>query len=179
LDAEENWPRNLFIWRSNVLGSSGKGQEYFLRHLLGTENGILGGELDGSHKELMPLMEKWRPAPRGKLDLLVNMDFRMSTTSIYSDIVLPAATFYEKNDINTTDMHSFIRSLKPFNALGKAEAIGRHSKTSPRSSLKLPQNMRTTSETSLTLFSHRSDTTLRTNSAKRLASRTGTRANAT
>lgn len=108
LDAEENWPRNLFIWRSNVLGSSGKGQEYFLRHLLGTENGILGGELDGSHKELMPLMEKWRPAPRGKLDLLVNMDFRMSTTSIYSDIVLPAATFYEKNDINTTDMHSFI-----------------------------------------------------------------------
>lgn len=24
------------------------------------------------------------------------------------DIVLPAATFYEKNDINTTDMHSFI-----------------------------------------------------------------------
>ena len=108
LDAEENWPRNLFIWRSNVLGSSGKGQEYFLRHLLGTENGILGGELDGSNKELMPLMEKWRPAPEGKLDLLVNMDFRMSTTSIYSDIVLPAATFYEKNDINTTDMHSFI-----------------------------------------------------------------------
>ena len=53
-------------------------------------------------------MEKWRPAPEGKLDLLVNMDFRMSTTSIYSDIVLPAATFYEKNDINTTDMHSFI-----------------------------------------------------------------------
>ena len=32
----------------------------------------------------------------------------MSTTSIYSDIVLPAATFYEKNDINTTGMHSFI-----------------------------------------------------------------------
>ena len=32
----------------------------------------------------------------------------MSTTSLYSDIVLPAASFYEKNDINTTDMHSFI-----------------------------------------------------------------------
>ena len=24
LDAEENWPRNLFVWRSNLLGSSGK-----------------------------------------------------------------------------------------------------------------------------------------------------------
>ena len=24
-DAPENWPRNLFVWRSNLLGSSGKG----------------------------------------------------------------------------------------------------------------------------------------------------------
>lgn len=56
----------------------------------------------------MPELIKWREAPTGKLDLLVNLDFRMSTTSLYSDIVLPAATFYEKNDINTTDMHSFI-----------------------------------------------------------------------
>lgn len=79
-----------------LLGSSGKGREYFLHHLLGTENGILGGELDGSNKRARALMEKWRPAPEGKLDLLVNMDFRMSTTSIYSDIVLPAATFYEE-----------------------------------------------------------------------------------
>lgn len=108
LDAEENWPRNLFIWRSNVLGSSGKGQEYFLKHLLGTQNAVLGQELDGKDPTLIPQLQTKRPAPEGKLDLLVNMDFRMSTTSIYSDIVLPAATFYEKNDINTTDMHSFI-----------------------------------------------------------------------
>ncbi len=108
LDAEENWPRNLFIWRSNVLGSSGKGQEYFLKHLLGTQNAVLGQELDGKDPALIPQLQTKRPAPEGKLDLLVNMDFRMSTTSIYSDIVLPAATFYEKNDINTTDMHSFI-----------------------------------------------------------------------
>ncbi|MCB2012098.1 MAG: molybdopterin-dependent oxidoreductase, partial [Geminicoccaceae bacterium] len=38
-DAPENWPRNLFVWRSNLLGSSGKGHEYFLKHLLGTDNG--------------------------------------------------------------------------------------------------------------------------------------------
>jgi nitrate reductase alpha subunit len=36
-DAPENWPRNLFVWRSNLLGSSGKGHEYFLKHLLGTD----------------------------------------------------------------------------------------------------------------------------------------------
>jgi nitrate reductase alpha subunit len=35
-DHPDNWPRNMFVWRSNILGSSGKGHEYFLKHLLGT-----------------------------------------------------------------------------------------------------------------------------------------------
>ena len=35
-DDPANWPRNMFVWRSNLLGSSGKGHEYFLKHLLGT-----------------------------------------------------------------------------------------------------------------------------------------------
>jgi len=35
----------------------------------------------------------------------------MSTTCVYSDIVLPAATWYEKNDLNTSDMHPFIHPL--------------------------------------------------------------------
>jgi nitrate reductase / nitrite oxidoreductase, alpha subunit len=44
-DAPENWPRNLFVWRSNLLGSSGKGHEYFLKHLLGTDHGVQGKDL--------------------------------------------------------------------------------------------------------------------------------------
>ena len=36
-DNPANYPRNLFVWRSNLLGSSGKGHEYFLKHLLGTK----------------------------------------------------------------------------------------------------------------------------------------------
>ena len=52
-----------------------------------------------------------REAPDGKLDLLVTIDFRMSTTCLYSDIVLPTATWYEKNDLNTSDMHPFIHPL--------------------------------------------------------------------
>ena len=47
----------------------------------------------------------------GKLDLLVTLDFRMSTTCLYSDIVLPSATWYEKDDLNTSDMHPFIHPL--------------------------------------------------------------------
>jgi nitrate reductase alpha subunit len=41
----------------------------------------------------------------------VTLDFRMSTTCLYSDIVLPTATWYEKNDLNTSDMHPFIHPL--------------------------------------------------------------------
>jgi hypothetical protein len=55
-----------------------------------------------------PQEVKWHDkAPEGKLDLLVTLDFRMSTTCLYSDIVLPTATWYEKNDLNTSDMHPF------------------------------------------------------------------------
>ncbi|MCG3186702.1 MAG: Respiratory nitrate reductase 1 alpha chain [Rhodocyclaceae bacterium] len=110
-DDPANWPRNLFVWRSNLLGSSGKGHEYFLKHLLGTTHGVQGKDLgdEGGEK---PEDVTWHDsAPEGKLDLLVTLDFRMSTTALYSDIVLPTATWYEKNDLNTSDMHPFIHPL--------------------------------------------------------------------
>jgi nitrate reductase alpha subunit len=109
-DAPQNWPRNMFVWRSNILGSSGKGHEYFLKHLLGTSNGVQGKDLGAD--EAKPTEVKWHAkAPEGKLDLLVTLDFRMSTTCLYSDIVLPTASWYEKNDLNTSDMHPFIHPL--------------------------------------------------------------------
>ena len=110
-DNPVNFPRNLFVWRSNLLGSSGKGHEYFLKHLLGTSHGVLGKDLGEEGRE-KPQEVRWHDeAPRGKLDLLVTLDFRMSTTCVYSDIVLPTATWYEKNDLNTSDMHPFIHPL--------------------------------------------------------------------
>ncbi len=110
-DNPQNFPRNMFIWRSNLLGSSGKGHEYMLRHLLGTKHGLQGKDLgeDGGKK---PEDVVWNDqAQEGKVDLLVTLDFRMSTTCLYSDIVLPTATWYEKNDMNTSDMHPFIHPL--------------------------------------------------------------------
>ncbi len=110
-DNPKNFPRNLFVWRSNLLGSSGKGHEYFLKYLLGTQHGVLGKDL-GAEGGDKPLEVTWRdPAPEGKLDLICTLDFRMSTTCMYSDIVLPTATWYEKNDLNTSDMHPFIHPL--------------------------------------------------------------------
>ena len=109
-DHPNNWPRNMFVWRSNLLGSSGKGHEYFMKHLLGTTHGVQGKDL--GVEDAKPSEVQWHSeAPEGKLDLLVTLDFRMSTTCLYSDIVLPTATWYEKNDLNTSDMHPFIHPL--------------------------------------------------------------------
>ena len=110
-DHPSSFPRILFVWRSNLLGSSGKGHEYFLKHLLGTVNGVEGLDL-GARGGEKPREVAWHDAaPTGKLDLLVTLDFRMSSTCIYSDVVLPSASWYEKNDLSTTDMHPFIHPL--------------------------------------------------------------------
>ena len=106
-DNPANFPRNLFVWRSNILGSSGKGHEYFLKYLLGTQNALMSNEEDC----IKPQEITVRPAVEGKLDLLTVLDFRMSTTCLYADIVLPTATWYEKDDLNTSDMHPFIHPL--------------------------------------------------------------------
>ena len=108
-DNPKNFPRNLFVWRSNLLGSSGKGHEYFLKYLLGTQNAVLSDEND--EECIKPSEITVRPATEGKLDLLTVLDFRMSTTCLYGDIVLPTATWYEKDDLNTSDMHPFIHPL--------------------------------------------------------------------
>lgn len=109
-DSSSNHPRNLFVWRSNLLGSSGKGHEYMQKYLLGTESGIQGEEL-GASDGIKPEEVEWQTAAiEGKLDLLVTLDFRMSSTCLFSDIVLPTATV-RKDDMNTSDMHPFIHPL--------------------------------------------------------------------
>ncbi len=37
----------------------------------------------------------------------------MAGTALHSDVVLPAATWYEKHDISTTDLHPFVHSFNP------------------------------------------------------------------
>ena len=108
-DAPEAWPRTWFIWRGNALSSSSKGQEYFFKHYLGTHSNSIAPE---TAKEGVTEAVWREKAPEGKLDLVVNVNFRMDTTALYSDLVLPTATWYEKDDLNTTDMHSFIHPLQ-------------------------------------------------------------------
>ncbi len=109
-DAETSWPRLWFIWRGNALMSSAKGHEYFLDHYLGTHHNNVSQDVA---RDAVREVEWLAKAPSGKLDLVVDLNFRMDTSALYSDIVLPAATWYEKADLNSTDMHSFIHPLTP------------------------------------------------------------------
>ena len=107
-DAEVNFPRVWYIWRGNALMSSAKGHEFFLKHYLGTHHNSVAEDVA---KNLVTDINWHEEAPQGKLDLVVDINFRMDTSALYSDIVLPTATWYEKNDLNSTDMHSFIHPL--------------------------------------------------------------------
>jgi len=110
-DEPRNFPRVLAVWRANLLGSSAKGNEYFLKHLLGTTSSVRATETPPDRR---PRDVRWADeAPEGKLDLLLSLDFRQTSTTIFSDVVLPAATWYEKHDLSTTDMHPFVHSFNP------------------------------------------------------------------
>lgn len=108
-DAEENFPRVFYIWRGNALMSSAKGHEYFLKHYLGTHTNAIAEEINRDAVKDIIWHDK---LPIGKMDLIIDLNFRMDTSALYSDIILPSATYYEKNDLNTTDMHTFIHPLQ-------------------------------------------------------------------
>ncbi|MBT3337066.1 MAG: nitrate reductase subunit alpha [Anaerolineae bacterium] len=107
-DAPESWPRVWVIWRGNAIGTSAKGHEFFMKHYLGTHSTAIATEQAlGNTNEV-----HYKDAPEGKMDLVVDLNFRMDTSALYSDIVLPAASWYEKDDLNTTDMHTFINPMQ-------------------------------------------------------------------
>ncbi|MGA7614442.1 MAG: nitrate reductase subunit alpha [Thermoanaerobaculia bacterium] len=108
-DNPESFPRVWYIWRGNALQASAKGHEYFLEHYLGTDSASVAAEEgEGFVEDVV-----WRDvAAKGKLDLVVDLNFRMDTSALYSDVVLPAASWYEKDDLNSTDLHSFIHPLQ-------------------------------------------------------------------
>ncbi|MFD6101602.1 molybdopterin dinucleotide binding domain-containing protein, partial [Nocardia salmonicida] len=94
-----------------LLGSSSKGNEYFLKHLLGTSSNVRN-TLAGQGQRPVDVVSP-DPVPEGKLDLLMSIDFRMTSTTLFSDVVLPAATWYEKADLSSTDMHPFMNAFTP------------------------------------------------------------------
>ena len=135
-DAPQNHPKVMTVWRANLLGSSGKGNEYFLKHLIGTTESAARAE--ESPPELRPKDVVWHEhAPEGKLDLMTTIDFRMTSNALFSDVVLPAATWYEKYDLSSTDLHPFVHAFNeaippPWEAKSDWEAFHRIAKAFSR-----------------------------------------------
>jgi nitrate reductase alpha subunit len=115
-DNPRNWPRVLNIWRANLLGSSSKGNEYFLR----TCSAPLQRAGQPTPEALRPNDIAWHDdIPEGKLDLLMSVDFRMTSTTLLSDVVLPAALVREGGPVQ--HRHA---SLHPRVQPGHRPAVG-------------------------------------------------------
>jgi len=111
VDAPENHLKMVTVYRGNLIGTSMRGHELSLKHWLGTHHNVLWDDepAKGKVNEI-----KWHEdSPIGKLDLLVNLNIRMDSTANYSDVVLPAAFWYEKYDVTFGDMHAFVHPLTP------------------------------------------------------------------
>ncbi|HJO25376.1 MAG: nitrate reductase subunit alpha [bacterium] len=111
VDAPENHLKMLTVYRGNLIGTSMRGHELTLKHWLGTHNNVMWDEEPA--KDLVNEIEWHEDSPIGKLDFLVNLNIRMDSTANYSDVVLPAAFWYEKYDVTFGDMHTFVHPLTP------------------------------------------------------------------
>jgi len=74
-------PKAMFIWRGNFLNQAKGGSQ----------------------------VKKWFDDPE-KLELVTVIDFRMNSTAVFADYVLPTATWYEKFDVATTPMHPYLQA---------------------------------------------------------------------
>ncbi|HJL85427.1 MAG TPA: molybdopterin-dependent oxidoreductase, partial [Candidatus Marinimicrobia bacterium] len=111
VDAPENQLKMVTVYRGNLIGTSMRGHELSLKHWLGTHNNVMWDEEPA--KDLVNEIEWKEDSPIGKLDFLVNLNIRMDSTANYSDVVLPAAFWYEKYDVTFGDMHTFVHPLTP------------------------------------------------------------------
>src|SRR5699024_8264649 len=68
-DAPENFPRTLFVWRSNLVSSSAKGQEYFMKHLFGATSNLFAQ----ANEDMKPEEVKWREEVRGRKTCAVDL----------------------------------------------------------------------------------------------------------
>ncbi len=79
-DSGSNHPRNLFVWRSNLLGPPAKATSICRSICWGPKAG-LGRGTRCQRRDQTGRSRVANSAIEGKLDLLVTLDFRMSSTA--------------------------------------------------------------------------------------------------
>ncbi|WP_145361814.1 molybdopterin-dependent oxidoreductase, partial [Staphylococcus epidermidis] len=99
-----NHPKTLFLCTSNLISTSPKPQQYFINHFLPPPSPLIPHP-NQHHK---PHQIKSPHHTQPKLHLLLSLHFRMTATPLYSDILLPPPTSYQKHHLSSTHMHPFI-----------------------------------------------------------------------
>src|SRR5699024_7736039 len=122
---QRNFPRVFFNWRSNLLGDSGKGHEYFAKHLIGADNQVMTDAKNSWQPETVNVSDV---PPEGKTDLLVSIDFRMTSSGLFSDIVfLQLPGMRSSTSAVQICIHLFILLMPLLHHHGKQRVIGMHS----------------------------------------------------
>ena len=170
-DKPDNFPRNLFIWRSNLFGSSGKGHEYFLKHFLGTRHGLQGkdlGEMGGGSRRRSPGMIRRRR--ESSISSSPSTSVCRRAVSTPTSCCRPRPGTRKTISIRLTCIPSSIRFPRRWTPSGKRAAIGRHTRPSRAASRNLSKVI---SVSSATWCSRRSSTTLPASLPNRSRSRIG------
>ncbi len=84
-------PKVMFIWGANYINQA-KGYNDLMETLIG---------------------QKFDNPPDGQKGIIVDVNVRMDTSAFFADYVLPAASMFEKFDLNTTDLHTYAIPFTP------------------------------------------------------------------
>jgi anaerobic selenocysteine-containing dehydrogenase len=112
-DKKNKW-LNYLLWMNDEYRN---GEEFskYNREIPHPKNGVKAfvfgwGNPFDQHNMANRMREK---ATNGELELIVSTDFQMSTSCLWSDVVLPGVAWYEKYDLTATVSHPYVQLQQP------------------------------------------------------------------
>lgn len=112
-DKKNKWA-NYLLWMNDEYRKSDEFIKYN-KEIPHPKNGVKAfiygwGNPFDQHNMANRMREK---ASNGELELIVTTDFQMSTSCLWSDVVLPGVAWYEKYDLTATIPHPYVQIQQP------------------------------------------------------------------
>jgi anaerobic selenocysteine-containing dehydrogenase len=112
-DKKNKW-MNYLLWMNDEYRNSEEFRKYN-KEVPHPKNGVKAfiygwGNPFDQHNMANRMREK---ASSGELELIVTTDFQMSTSCLWSDVVLPGVAWYEKYDLTATVPHPYVQLQQP------------------------------------------------------------------
>ncbi len=112
-DKKNKWT-NYLLWMNDEYRNGDEFRKYN-KEITYPKNGVKAlfygwGNPFDQHNMANRMREK---AAKGDLELIVTTDFQMSTSCLWSDVVLPGVAWYEKYDLTATIPHPYLQLQQP------------------------------------------------------------------